>query len=65
MNRRTLWRGTFAAGAIAIVLALAVILRGSQGNVADQEAEAGYASSDPTLLSTTGRPQLVEFFNHT
>jgi len=59
-----------AVGVLAVVVVGMVVLRehrlGSPPGpgTAASEAESGYRASDPTLMASTGRPQLVEFFHH-
>ena len=58
------WQLALGATGLALVFAAALALKDSGAKTAEARADSGYASSDPALLSATGRPQLVEFFSH-
>lgn len=68
MKSRFWWAA--AAGVLAVVVVGMVVLREHRlgtppgPGTAASEAESGYRASDPALMASTGRPQLVEFFHH-
>lgn len=59
-----------AAGGLAVVAVGMVVLREHRlgtppgPGTAASGAESGYRASDPALMASTGRPQLIEFFHH-
>lgn len=64
MSRSTLVvLGMLGVAALAVVIGTLLRSNASDGPVSSEPPLADYHASDPSLIASTARPQLLEFFH--